>query len=165
MRRRSQSRTRDIVSLGGWLFADLLLALTMLFFISGVVVSAPVKPAPTPTPTSPPRLLLNHLRITLTIDPFGVLQNNPAAIKSVEQQLRARSELHHRNAGLVIAYGGAPYVGQVNMALSIAQNMYGIMRDLGRQGYVFGRAVYYDPLYELGGSQSLVILDIYLFTQ
>ncbi len=56
MRLRSQSRTRDIVSLGGWLFADLLLALTMLFFISGVVVSAPVKLAPTPTPTSPPRL-------------------------------------------------------------------------------------------------------------
>lgn len=165
MRLRSQSRTRDIVSLGGWLFADLLLALTMLFFISGVVVSAPVKLATTPTPTSPPRLQLNHLRINIVIDPGGILQNNRAAIKSVEQQLRARSELRNRKAGLVIAYGGAPYVSQVNTALTIADKMYSILKDLGKQGYVFGRAVYYDPLYVLDGSQSLVVLDIYLFAQ
>ncbi|HLX41160.1 MAG TPA: hypothetical protein VKR42_11550 [Ktedonobacteraceae bacterium] len=165
MHRRSQSRTRDIVSLGGWLFADLLLALTMLFFISGVVVSTPVKVAPTPTPISQPRLELHHLRINITIDPYGILQNNAAAIKNVEQQLQARTELHHHNAGLVIAYGGAPYVGQVSTALAIADKMYAILKDLGRQRYVFGRAVYYDPLYELGGSQSIVILDIYLFAQ
>jgi len=165
MRLRTQIHAHDIVSLGGWLFADLLLALTMLFFISGVVVTAPVKPTPTPSPISQPRLELNHRRIVISIDPGGILADNPTAIGSVEQQIRAQAVLHNRSAGLVIAYGGAPTVGLINTAFTIANKIYAILKELGRQRYVFERASYYDPLYLLGGAQARVTLDIYLFAR
>src|SRR5688572_27640641 len=42
-----------MVVLGGWLFADLLLGLAMLFFTANTVGS----PAPTPTPSATPNLL------------------------------------------------------------------------------------------------------------
>lgn len=167
MRLRSQTHSRDIVSLAGWLFADLLLALTMLFLISGVTVTpiAKAKVAPTPTPPVLPRLELRHLRITLNIDANGILQRDTRASDSVEQQLRAQSVLNNRSAGLVIAYGGAPDSGQINTALSIASNVYTILQALGKQGYIFSRSSYYDPLFLLGGSESQVTLDIYLFAQ
>lgn len=49
-RRRSQ---RDMFALGGWLFADLLLGLAMIFAVANTVGQAP----PTPTPTASPDLL------------------------------------------------------------------------------------------------------------
>ena len=42
MDRRSYTRKRDLVSLSGWLFADLMLALAMLFFATSVIT----KPTP-----------------------------------------------------------------------------------------------------------------------
>lgn len=43
---------RDTVSLAGWLFADLLLGLSMLFFVFNTVGPPPPPPERTPTPTS-----------------------------------------------------------------------------------------------------------------
>src|SRR3954453_22322548 len=42
-----------MIALGGWIFADLLLGLAMLFFTANTVGS----PAPTPTPQPTPNLL------------------------------------------------------------------------------------------------------------
>ena len=42
-----------MIALGGWIFADLLLGLAMLFFTANTVGS----PAPTPTPPPTPNLL------------------------------------------------------------------------------------------------------------
>ncbi len=48
---RRKSRTRDISLLSGWLFADLLIALTVIFMVAAPRGSfAPVPPTPTPTP-------------------------------------------------------------------------------------------------------------------
>jgi len=51
-KRRRRTR-RDMIVLGGWLFADLLLGLAMLFFAANTVGSPP----PTPTPTATPNEL------------------------------------------------------------------------------------------------------------
>jgi hypothetical protein len=48
-RRRKRNR-RDMIVLGGWLFADLLLGLAMVFLVANTVGSPP----PTPTPTATP---------------------------------------------------------------------------------------------------------------
>ncbi|HEU0116832.1 MAG TPA: hypothetical protein VFQ80_19215, partial [Thermomicrobiales bacterium] len=53
MFRRRQTNQRDMIALGGWIFADLLLGLAMLFFTANTVGS----PAPTPTPPPTPNLL------------------------------------------------------------------------------------------------------------
>ncbi len=51
-RRRRRNR-RDMVVLGGWLFADLLLGLAMVFLVANTVGAPP----PTPTPTATPNQL------------------------------------------------------------------------------------------------------------
>src|SRR5215216_2147929 len=50
MRKRGE---RDMIVLGGWLFADLLLGLAMVFLTANTVGQA----EPTPTPTASPNLL------------------------------------------------------------------------------------------------------------
>lgn len=48
-KRRRRSR-RDMITLGGWLFADLLLGLSMLFLVANTVGAPPPEPTPTPLP-------------------------------------------------------------------------------------------------------------------
>jgi hypothetical protein len=164
MRRNAlQSRTRDIMALSGWLFADLLVALAMLFFTTSIDVK-PIPVTPPPRPTALPRLELVRRRIRVNIDPYGILQNDPGAIKRVKQQVQAQGFLHHRRVGFVIVYGGAPNVGLIDTALNVAQKVYSILKLLGK-GSAFAQSSYYDPLYVLGGNFTIVILDIYLFAQ
>jgi hypothetical protein len=52
---RSSRSGRDTVALAGWLFADLLLGLAMLFFVFNTVGTLEAaQPTPTPTPTTTP---------------------------------------------------------------------------------------------------------------
>jgi hypothetical protein len=48
-KRRRRTR-RDMITLGGWLFADLLLGLSMLFLVANTVGAPPPEPTPTPMP-------------------------------------------------------------------------------------------------------------------
>lgn len=48
-KRRRRNR-RDMITLGGWLFADLLLGLSMLFLVANTVGAPPSEPTPTPLP-------------------------------------------------------------------------------------------------------------------
>jgi hypothetical protein len=66
---RSHSRhhylPRDTVSLAGWLFADLLLGLSMLFFVFNTVGPKPVEPV---QPTSTPRPTLTSTRTATPVN-------------------------------------------------------------------------------------------------
>jgi hypothetical protein len=163
------NRSRDLLSLGGWLFADLLLALAMLFFTTSIITqpshSVHIKPTPPPKPEQP--LELNGQRVTLTIDAPGILNNSSAAIQSVEREIRGISFLRHRSAGLVVAYGGSPTADgyQINTAIEIANKIYAILGMLGKTGFVFTHSKYYDPLFRLGTNENTVILDIFLFSR
>jgi len=59
-----RSRRSDLFSIGGWLFADLMLALTLIFLASSTQASPP--PAVTPMPSPSPTLTLTP---TLTLVP------------------------------------------------------------------------------------------------
>ncbi len=52
MRVRRRREGRDMILLGGWLFADLLLGLAMLFLTANTVGTPPPTPTPTPSPNS-----------------------------------------------------------------------------------------------------------------
>lgn len=159
----------------GWLFADLLLALAMIFLLANTVGSSnkpklkptptPTRVLPTPTPTPLPRLELKFHEFTINVDPNGLLNNSQSATVSVEQQVKAQAILRGRNVGLVIAYGGAPGDSQIGQAQAIAGKVYGILKFLGKQGFAFTRSSYYNTLYDLGGSPNIVTIDVYLFAQ
>jgi hypothetical protein len=181
MQRRPNRRLHmtDTVLLSGWLFADLLLALAVIFLTSTNVIA--VRPIPTPTPTvtpsptpipSPtptptvvptaapqPRLELNKHRLQLTVDSNGLLNDSPSAIANLQQQVRQQAFLRGRTVGLVIAYGGALADDQIASAQQIATKVMNALKPLSG----FTRSAYYDPLYVFGNDPSIVIIDIYLF--
>lgn len=158
----------------GWLFADLLLALAMIFLIANTTNSAPkvvakVKPTPTPTltlsPTPIPRLETHYKRIIIQVDTNGLLQGDKDTINQVKQQIRWRKILQGHDVGLVIAYGGAPTVDDIETAKTIASKMYDVMRSLGKEHFAFGKASYYDPVYNLGASIDEITIDVFLFIE
>lgn len=173
MRQRDRRfRMRDTVLLSGWLFADLLLALAVIFLSANTVGVKPrVIPTSIPTPTarpSPtplPRLELSRYRITLTIDSNGLLNDSPGAMNDLKQKIRGQAVLRGRTAGLVIVYGGAPDVTQVTRAQTVVTKVISVLVSLGNQGFVFTRTSYYDPLYILNGDANTTVIDIYLFAR
>ena len=169
---RKNSSSPSMISVG-WLFADLLLALAVLFLLVNTVGS-PLKPKPiskkavvtptlTPIPTQLPRLELTFHEFKINIDPSALLNDSQSTINAVKQQVRAQAFLQGRSAGLVIAYGGAPDTSQIGQAQVIAGKMYNILKMLGKEGFAFARASYYNTLYNLYSPNTIVILDIYLF--
>lgn len=177
MRQRDPRTMRDMTILGGWLFADLLLAFMVIFLAAQppfpkVIPKTPTPtPTPTlavtPTPTPEPRLDFNYHRFTLTnVDFNGILGNKSSAVNTVEQFLNNQAVLRNRSAGLVIVYDGAPSDADIGDAQTIAQAvMNNVLKVMGRHGPLFQRTSYYNPLYLFGPDHSTVVIDVYLFTQ
>ncbi len=176
-RQRSNTSFRDMVALSGWLFADLLLALSVIF-IAATPVGIQPKPIPTvpptaippaktvviPTPT-PVGLEQTKYRLTINVDAAGLLNNDSAAENNFKQQVRNWSVLRGRSAGLVIAYDGAPDASQIGNAQDVDKKIYALLSELGHENFVFSRAAYYDPLYVLGNDSNTVSIDVYLFAR
>jgi hypothetical protein len=176
-----RSTRRSIFPTAGWLFADLLLALAVIFLSANTIgLKLKVIPKPTPTitialspspipttitPTPLPRLELNKNRLVLSINPNGLLNNSQDAINNLKGEVRSQAILQRRTAGLVIAYGGAPDIKQINRAQDIATKVIAILQSLGSGDFVFTRTSYYDPLYILYSTDTVTTIDIYLFAQ
>lgn len=155
----------------GWLFADLLLALAMIFLVANSVghVQQPTPPTPTPTltpsPTPVPKLPvldLNYIKVTVRVDYAALHSGNRAAIQDVERQVRNVSGLSGRRAGLVLTFGGS--AGDSNgLGLQAAKDVDArVLQDLGRQGFVFGGTVYRE-FFATDKPVGTVELDIYVF--
>src|SRR5579863_1982189 len=118
MSRRLRNNSRgSFVMPVGWLFADLLLALAMIFLIANTISPkhtpkpTPVvhlKPKPTvkPTPTISRSLILDPGKITIIIagnNPDNLAAGTPGAVTYLEQQIRqqiTQKGLQHRRAGI-----------------------------------------------------------------
>jgi hypothetical protein len=161
----------------GWLFADLLFALAMLFLVSNTL-GVPPKPKPTPTPTmvatslptpTPNALLLDQQRIRLTLsvnNPGPLSQGDTQEKAALAQAIRAKMMqlgLQDRRAGLEIAYGGAEDDTQIGEAENIAKQTYSVLDGLGSQKFVFCHTLHYDNLYVFGATLNTVVIDIFLF--
>lgn len=157
----------------GWLFADLLLALSMLFLLANTV-SLPKPPlvhaqkataTATPTPTPPPHLEQNYHPFTVTVDPNKLLSNDPGERNSVIQQVKVQQFLKNRRAGLIIVYGGAPTDNDIGAAFQISDAISSILLNLGKYDPTFSGVARYKHLYTLGASPTTVEIDIFLFAQ
>ncbi len=151
----------------GWLFADLLLALAMLFLAVNTI-SQPKqteihKVTARPTPIPPQRLEQGYHRFTITVTSDKLLANDADEKSNITNQIQEQKFLHGRKAGLIIVYGGAPTTNDISTALNIAQHVYDTMQSFGKKEATFAKVSDYDPLYLLGGKLSTVQIDIFLF--
>lgn len=69
--KRKRRTRRDMITLGGWLFADLLLGLSLLFLVANTVGEGPPEPTPTPMPdyfaTAESEIASNQLQAEQTV--------------------------------------------------------------------------------------------------
>jgi hypothetical protein len=168
----------------GWLFADLMLALTVAFLVADTV-STPAPPSLpkathstsvvhhriTPTPSaspSGPALDLGYVTANLTVDQAGLLAGSAQAEASVRSQMTRISGLTGRRAGLVLLFAGAPDPDSptdYKAAINLDQDMAGVLTSLSIDGGpVFQVAVYRD-FANYGSEPDTVELNIYLFKQ
>lgn len=121
---------RSIFHIAGWLFADLLLALAIIFIAAAAIgkPTPPVKtdlsitptPTPTPTPTSTPTptptptpasqvLDSRPLTFTINVDPLQLNQPNTIAQvrDQVNQQLNKSNNTSHKVGFVITLAGGA----------------------------------------------------------
>ena len=172
----------------GWLFADLLLALTILFLVANTFGQRPppppvcktppaqpttacVTPTPTatltPTPTpQPPPLNLQYHPVTLTDVDYVRLQNgDQGEISHLEDEVRQYPGLAGRQAGLVITFGGSSGTGNQDFGTGVAEAFdHDVLKALGMQGFVFLNTVYRE-FHDLNAPPSTIEADVYLFNQ
>jgi hypothetical protein len=174
-------RGSSLISVG-WLFADMLLVLAMIFL--AVNTFLPVKPkvtltptptrhpthTPTPTPT-PNALLLDKqkVRLILTgINPDLLSAGDRGAISDLETKIKdqmTQKGMQNRRAGIAIAYGGADDFSQAERGTLVAAEVYKVLDMLGQQHFVFCGTVHYDPLFTALYPHDTVVIDIYLFNK
>ena len=171
-----EDRKGPFIVAAGWLFADMLLALAMLFLTANTVgihppplpppaTRVPTRIAATPTPTPAPHLEQTFHKFKINVDANGLLNGSQSASNAVVQQVEAQSFIQGRRAGLAIVYGGAPNDGQIGRAEGIANKVYDILQSLGKHNKTFANISRYDPLYLLGGDPNTVTIDIFLFAR
>lgn len=167
----------------GWLFADLMLALAMLFIAATSAGTAPSsqapphrKPASSPPVTSSPQVTasptttpkrhlplpldLTPVKVTLkNIDPNAVLNGDAVQADAIRKAVLAYHRLAGRQAGLVILFGG----GDVNSGEwhQLDLKIWRFLTGPGSSTGLFSAAVPLD--YWGGGPLTQFQLNIYLW--
>nr|BBH86989.1 hypothetical protein KTC_17400 [Thermosporothrix sp. COM3] len=96
----------------------------------------------------------------------GFLNGSSSVINDVKRQARTKIQALHHRVGLVIAYGGAPEVGDISRAQSISRKMYDVLLSLGRENFApMKNATSYRELYNLNSSADDVEVHVFLFNR
>lgn len=169
----------------GWLFADLLLALAMLFLVANTMSPrrVTIKPTPTiridPTPLVTPSpsptsniLILEPLKVNIRISGLntnGLLASDPGAISDLENKISdwiRQHGLQNRRAGIAIVYGGANSLSAIDAdrATSIAGEVYRVLDKLGQHRFVFCHTVHFDALFTTNFQDGTIEIDTYFFS-
>jgi hypothetical protein len=146
-----------MTAIAGWIFADLLLAFSIV--VLGTQ-DPPPRPAvtPTPTPSRPVRLALerSYVEVNFTVDPEAAKRGDQSAINAVRRAIRGKgSALHGRKAGIVLTFGA-----QLNGGQAFAHNVNKLLPKA--DGQLFGDVATRD-FQLLRTSGGKVQLNIYLF--
>jgi hypothetical protein len=173
MQQRKQFIARDMTLLGGWLFADLLLALVVIFMAAGPpfpkplvpTVTVTLSPTATATPSILPKLDPQKNRFVVHVDRTAFLNNNQAAVSSVKKQIVNQTFLQGRSAGLIVVFGTASSSCEGEGAYTVALKVYSLVHQLGQSNQTFKNVIDYDPLCNLNASVNQITIDIFLFAQ
>lgn len=143
MFRRGSRQQRSMFSLAGWLFADLFLVLTMLFFTNASAWVPPNQPQPKQICGIDQTV---HKPIVVTVpDPSGLRQGIPSAMKSfdavVKKTLAGNAS---RSAGFVEVHGGNPYNNATD-GQRFATGAIKALKLLAAQHFIFtSQTIYFD---------------------
>ena len=174
MKSRNPRTAQDVTTLAGWLFADLFLALMVIFMAAQ---SAVPKRLPTPTPTATAIVLAtptpetlakldpHNSRFTVFVNRAAFLANDQTAVNSVQQQITGQRFLQGRSAGLIIAFGTALSDCTSEGAYTVALKVYSLVRHLGQTNAIFKNTIDFDPLCNLNTDVNQITIDIFLFAQ
>ncbi|HEU0028170.1 MAG TPA: hypothetical protein VFQ25_13735 [Ktedonobacterales bacterium] len=150
-------RTHDIFSLAGWLFADLLLVLTLVFLVS----AAPWQQV---NPPPPPPLICGveqHYQkvFVSTSDPSGLISHTSRGVRTFQNGLRNKlGPAKGKVAGLVEVFGG----GSVTHGVALATGAIGAMKQMRTSGYIFtSKTAYFRPLWNGQLSDNTVEVDVF----
>jgi hypothetical protein len=174
----ASSSSHTIFGSTGWLFADLLLALALVFLLAATFIvpmpkqsnpppPTPTPSTPTPTPSTPtptpsptespePALDLKYIKVPLDINPDDI------SASSVQSAIAADPKLAGRQAGLVILFAGGPYNG--SQWEQIDAQVWTILQGMDTSTPLFKVAVsrkFWDGTL----SPSQVELNVYLFKE
>lgn len=182
-RRRGESDRSSIVSMSGWLFADMLLVLAIVALgamlaskesVADYVASVSPSASPTPTSTSPspspspstspkpkptaaPGLNKDPSSFTLVFSTSRLLSRDPSTIANVREQIKRKTEgFKNRRAGFVLTFGGD---GNSGTATRVAQIVNAQLVAVRPQ--LFKGAVLRDFINLSGNNQADV--EVYLY--
>lgn len=165
---RRRSTQRNMFTLAGWLFADMFLAMTMIFLIASAIGTyIPKTSAHTATPT--PHLIgmdTTPVTVTFTIDVNGLLNNDPAVAAQVQSQVRNQLKSYlskHVNgkAALVLTFGGGT---DDEIDTTEAININTILQNMGKQHYVFdGKDIGYYHYLDRGANFGAISIEIFFY--
>jgi hypothetical protein len=159
-------RASSAMSAAGWLFADLLLVLAMLFFAANTMGIHPPSPTPTPVPSKRPVLEHTYCQIILNDgNPDTFRSQLSLAIGTLEPQINAVSFLHGRRVGLAIAYGGIDNIDTRSLGTALAAQTYRVLDDLATHSDVFANTSHFDPLYTEERASDKIVIDVYLIVR
>jgi len=166
----AQKRNRwqqNIFALGGWLFADLLLVLTLIF----LATSAPWQIAqggPTVTVTPTPVLCgldSQFQEVTVTVsDPYGLRRQTRSAFASFARDLQrsALSKSKGRVAGLVEVFGGNP--NSVGDGTNFAKGAIAAMKTETHSHFIFSpQTAFFKPLWTGGASFNQLVIYVFYY--
>jgi hypothetical protein len=165
MLRRESRQQRSMFSLAGWLFADLFLVLTMLFFTSAT-------PWVTRNPPSNPQICGMEQKISSysikAPDPNGLRQqHNTSAINSFNAVVKKTLGSDTKKvAGFVEVFGGNPY-GNVPDGQNFAAGAIKALKVLGSEHFIFtSQTLYFDPQWAgyLPFNEVKIFISYFLFS-
>ncbi|WP_155340249.1 hypothetical protein [Acrocarpospora corrugata] len=143
-------------AIAGWLFADLLLAFSIVVLGTQEppplpVVEPTVSPSLNPKPT---RLALErrYIKVSLRVDPR---KGSRSAIGALRRAIKSHPELKDRTAGIVLTFGAVVSGGE-DFAKSVNKLLPRVDRELFRD-------VATRDFQLIGGTDGAVELQIYLF--
>ena len=160
-------RRRDIALLSGWLFADLLLGMMVLFLAStpGVAKIVP----PTPTPIHLKILSPNPKQYTISTNADNLFSTDNATKMQEEENVRAEIQqrlpnIKNQSAAIVLAFGNAPSNSSSDIALgNNLANTVGELLKEAMPGTFSGAVVRAFHDIDSTQPQGNVSLEVYLY--
>jgi Cu/Ag efflux protein CusF len=167
-RKRNKGLGELLFSTTGWLFADLFVALTMGFLVANTFPQV-IPPAPTPTPTAPPvtptptvikGIDKNAIKLTITVDHEGIINNDPKAVQDAEQQVMSYAKLQGKRAGVVETFGGTLASG-ATIAEKFNTN---VLTDLGnKKHFVFFGGPLFQSFHDTEQDINTVVVYVFVY--
>lgn len=152
---------KSVFALTGWLFADMFLAIMMIFIAASTVgkYDPPVKQGVTPTPQISG--IDRHAQsISIFVNVSLLIHNDPATLKSVRDQVTNKLHANRtRKAGIVLTFScGLDDWQDTN----VSNHLNATLHELGIQHFIFDKAAF-SSFIDRGCTSGVVNLEIYYF--